>query len=182
MGRALVVYESMFGNTRSIANAVAEGLSPGIETEIVEVGEAPASVPQDVSLLVVGGPTHAFGLSRASTREDAAGRGGRVLSRGKGLREWLEELDTRPGLPAATFDTRIARPRVPGSAARAAQRLLRRAGLTIAAPAESFYVVGTTGPLWEGELARARSWGEELAHRTLAGSSEATRSDGRPRT
>jgi flavodoxin-like protein len=164
MRRALVVYESMFGNTRSIADAVAEGLSSGVATEIVEVGEAPTSLPEAVSLLVVGGPTHAFGLSRASTRKDAAGRAdGRVLSRRRGLREWLAELETRPGLPVATFDTRIAKPRVPGSAARAAERRLRRAGVTIAASGESFYVVGTTGPLLEGELARARSWGEELA-------------------
>ena len=182
MRRALVIYESMFGNTRSIAQAVAEGLSSGIDTEVVEVGEAPTSVPVDVSLLVVGGPTHAFGLSRASTREDAAGRaGGQVLSRGKGLREWLAELETRPGLAAATFDTKIAKPRVPGSAARAAERRLRRAGLAISMHAETFFVIGTTGPLWEGELVRARGWGGELARRTLAGSSERTRTEGRPR-
>jgi hypothetical protein len=166
MRRALVVYESMFGNTMSVAHAVAEGLSTWIETETVEVGGAPTSIPEDVALLVVGGPTHAFGLTRARTREDAASRaGGRVLSCGPGLREWLGELHATSGLPAATFDTRIEKPRIPGSAARAAERRLRRAGFTIAIPAESFYVTGTEGPLADGELDRARRWGEKVAGR-----------------
>jgi hypothetical protein len=176
----LVVYESMFGNTRSIAEAVVEGLAAaGLEAETVHVGTAPTSIPDDVAILVVGGPTHAFGLSRASTREDAARRsGGRVLSCGKGIREWLTELHARPGLPTATFDTRIEKPRVPGSAARAAERKLRRAGFTIAAPAESFYVTGTEGPLSEGEIDRARRWGDEIARR--AGVRPSERSDHQP--
>ena len=166
MTRALVVYESMFGNTRSIAQAVAEGLSAEIETDTVEVGAAPTSVPEDVTLLLVGGPTHAFGLTRARTREDAGRQaGGPVISDRTGLREWLSELDRRPGLPTATFDTRIEKPRAPGSAARAAERRLRRAGFTIAVPAESFYVTGTTGPLTDGEVDRARGWGEEISRR-----------------
>jgi hypothetical protein len=169
MSRALVVYESMFGNTMSIARAVGEGVSTRLETEIVEVGRAPTSIPADVSFLVVGGPTHAFGLTRARTREDAASRaGGRVLSCGPGLREWLPDLQAKPGLSAATFDTRIEKPRVPGSAARAAERKLRRAGFTIVAPAESFYVTGTTGPLSDGELDRARRWGDQIARRIEA--------------
>ena len=166
MDRALVVYESMFGNTRTIAQAVADGVSSAMDTELVEVGDAPTRIPNDVSLLVVGGPTHAFGLSRGRTREDAARQAGhRVISATKGLREWLSEVHGRPGLAAVTFDTRIERPRVPGSAARAAERKLRRGGFTIAVPARSFYVTGTTGPLSDGEADRARRWGEGIARR-----------------
>ena len=167
MRRALVVYESLFGNTRTIAEAVAEGLgAAGLEAETVHVGTAPTSIPGDTTILVIGGPTHAFGLTRTSTREDAARRsGGRVLSCGKGIREWLTELQARRGLPAVTFDTRIDKPRVPGSAARAAERRLRRAGFAITVPAESFYVTGTEGPLSDGEIDRACRWGEEIARR-----------------
>lgn len=163
MERALVIFESMFGSTRLVAEAVAEGLSDRFATDLVEVGEAPTSFDPDVALIVVGGPTHAFGLTRPRTREDAVRQAdGPVLSARIGLREWLGELG-RAGIGAATFDTRIDRPRVPGSAARGAEKRLRRLGFRIVAPAESFYVSDTKGPLVAGEVERARRWAAELA-------------------
>jgi flavorubredoxin len=72
--RALVIYESMFGNTQQVANAVGDGLARTLPADVVEVGHAQATVPVNVSLLVVGGPTHAFGMSRQKTRADAAGQ------------------------------------------------------------------------------------------------------------
>jgi hypothetical protein len=109
MERAVVVYESMFGNTRNIADAVAEGLSSRFATDIIEVGLAPTRIAEEVSLVVVGGPTHAFGLSRARTRQDAAAQAdGPLISPARGLREWLETAELpRTGVGAAAFDTRI---------------------------------------------------------------------------
>ncbi|MCA2229273.1 flavodoxin family protein [Nonomuraea aurantiaca] len=160
---ALIVYESMFGNTKQIAEAVAEGLATTMRTEVLEVGSAPASVGEDLGLLVVGGPTHAFGMSRASTRQSAAQQG-RVLSQGQGVREWLATVRSPSArLASAAFDTRIAKPRMPGSAARGVAKRLRRLGLALASPAESFYVTGTQGPLVAGEVERARQWGRHLA-------------------
>ena len=163
--RALVVYESMFGNTQVIAKAIAEGLKSGMRVDLVEVGVAPASIGEDVDLVVLGGPTHAFGLSREKTRQSAAAQAEEdLVSKGIGLREWLADLEGGAAeIGAATFDTRINRPRVPGSAARGAEKRLRRLGFRIAASAESFYVDGTTGPLVDGEAERARRWGEALA-------------------
>ena len=162
--RALVVYESMFGNTESIARAVAAGLSTGSEVRITDVAHAPAT-PDDVDLVVVGAPTHAFGLSRPQTRSDARKRGAHAdATQGQGVREWLAtiDLDSFEGTIAATFDTRVRRPPLPGSAARAARRRLHRLGFRVL-PAMSFWVTGTPGPLAEGELERARRWGEQLA-------------------
>jgi hypothetical protein len=162
--RALVVYESMFGNTKAVANAVADGLATRMPVDVVEVGTAPPVVGDDVALLVVGGPTHAFGMSRPGTRRDAGKQAEHgLVSAGIGLREWLTAVhDGSGGVAATAFDTRIDRPRLPGSAARAAEKRLRRLGFrTIAAP-ESFYVAGTQGPLLDGELERARRWGDEL--------------------
>ena len=65
---ALVVFESMFGNTAAIARAVGSGLATKLETEVHEVGVAPRVLAESTELLVVGGPTHAFGMSREGTR------------------------------------------------------------------------------------------------------------------
>jgi flavodoxin len=163
--RALVVYESMFGNTQTVAEAVAEGLSSRLRVDLVEVGTAPAAIGNDVDLLVVGGPTHAFGMSRPGTRQDAARQAGHnVVSAGIGLREWLAGVREEPtGVAAATFDTRVKKPHLPGSAARAAEKRLRKLGSRVVAPSTSFYVTGTDGPLVDGEPERARQWGEKLA-------------------
>jgi hypothetical protein len=168
--RAVVVFESMFGNTKTIAEAVADGLSTFLPVELVEVGDAPAVLAEDVDLLVVGAPTHALGLSRPDTRRTALQQAGRGMAAGRiGLREWLAGLRfnlTRTAV--ATFDTRVSRPRVPGSAARAAQRRLRRLGFHVISPAQSFYVGGTEGPLLNGEAERARRWAERVAILTRA--------------
>lgn len=161
---ALVVYESMFGNTQVIAKDIADGLSSHMSVETVEVGDAPKVIDAGVELLVVGGPTHAFGMSRPKTRQDAAQQAGHaVVSAGIGIREWLAIVQGGSNsIAAAAFDTRINKPRVPGSAARAAQKRLGRLGFRIVAPAESFWVTGTPGPLLEGEPGRAHRWGETL--------------------
>jgi hypothetical protein len=161
---ALVVYESMFGNTQSIAKGIGDGLSSRMSVEIVEVGEAPSVIDPDVELLVVGGPTHAFGMSRTGTRQNAAQQAGHdLVSKGIGMREWLATVQGGSDRIAATvFDTRVNKPRLPGSAARAGQKRLSRLGFRIVAPAESFWVKGTPGPLLAGEPERARRWGERL--------------------
>lgn len=155
--RYLVVYESAFGNTREVAEAVAAGL--GQDAEVVDVGSAPPLAELDVDLLVVGGPTHAFGMSRPQTREDAAGRGGHPPS--TGIREWLEAAD-RHSLRVATFDTHTRKPNFPGTASKAAARQLRALGCTLVADPEKFWVHGDQGPLLDGEQDRARQWGAGL--------------------
>jgi Flavodoxin len=162
--RALVVYESMFGNTAAIAKAVAEGLASVIDADVADVASAPSAL-DDLDLLVVGAPTHAFGLSRPQTRADAGKRGAYAdAARSDGVREWIATIDRGSvgATTAAAFDTRVRRPRLPGSAARAARRRLRRLGFRVL-PATSFWVTGTPGPLAEGELERAHRWGEQLA-------------------
>ncbi|MEU4541696.1 flavodoxin domain-containing protein [Streptosporangium sp. NPDC023825] len=172
--RALVVFESMFGNTQAIAEAVADGLSTRMEVDLVEVGDAPMSVPGDVDLLVVGGPTHAFGMSRPSTRQSAAQQAEQatteLVSKGRGLREWLATLgDQSRAVAAAAFDTRIKNPWIPGSARRGVEKNLRGQGFAILTGSQSFYVSGTPGPLLEGETGRARQWGVTLASARQAG-------------
>ena len=108
MMRALVVFESMFGNTQIVARAVADGLSSCMAVDVVEVGAAPTVIDDDVELLVVGGPTHAFGMSRPATREGSAKQAEQgVVSTGIGLREWLAAVQGgSASVAAAAFDTR----------------------------------------------------------------------------
>jgi flavodoxin len=71
--RAVIVYESMFGNTHAIADAVGKGLEPMLEVVVVPLAEAGRERLGDADLLVVGGPTHFHGMSRPSSRKWAAG-------------------------------------------------------------------------------------------------------------
>lgn len=161
--KAVVIYESMFGNTRLVAEAIAEGMAHYAAVELYEVSQAPHSIPADVDVLVVGGPTHAFGLSRPQTRHDAAQKAAdELVSPGIGIREWIAALPSNDGkIASAAFDTKISKPAwLPGSAARGAAKRLRQLGFREATPATSFYVTDVTGPLVHDELSRARGWGD----------------------
>lgn len=164
--KALVVYESLWGNTETIARAIATGLAESAQVDVADVSALP-TVGEDVDLLVVGGPTHAFSMTRASTRADAQAQGATHPAAAVGLREWLDRLDAETRPAVATFDTRVDKVRrLPGSAAKSAARAVRRRGHPLAAPARSFYVSDTAGPLLDGEVERATRWGRELAART----------------
>lgn len=167
--RALVVYESMFGNTRDVALAIAEGIRTTMAVEAIEVGSAPSALDPDVGLLVVGAPTHIHGMSTPKSRESAAERGGgAVISTGRGMREWLSGLHVDPNVAAAAFDTRTDGPMLfTGSAARTATKLLRKAGPRLVAEPRSFVLDGAKDQLVRRipveELDTARAWGEGLA-------------------
>jgi hypothetical protein len=125
----------------------------------------------------VAAPTHTFGLSSPSTRQAAASKAtAPVVSQGDGIREWLaalaEQSSPPPGCVAAAVDTRLGPRWLPGSAARAARSRLRRLGLQVTVPAESFWVQGTTGPLPDDELQRARAWAARLATQVADTSSQ----------
>lgn len=172
--KAVVVYESMFGATRTVAQAIAEGLAaatPGIEVAIVNVNEADAVTVAAADLLVVGGPTHAHGMSRPESRAEAvkwADDSERNLTLepqapGMGIREWLETLGESAGRFGAAFDTRADFPRILSGAASAAIRKgLHTRGYRDIATAGSF-LVSKDGPLEHGERDRARAWGETIA-------------------
>jgi len=170
--RALVVYESIYGNTRAVAEAVAEGLAPLGEVQLRPVHEADDA---GFDLLVAGGPTHMHGMTSSFSRRAAvkAGEDDGVsvepnAGDEQGLRQWLAKR-TGNGRLAAAFDTRIDRsPMLTGMAARSIARRLHRTGFTALADPESFFVEDSEGPLAEGELERARAWGASLAEKASA--------------
>lgn len=165
---ALIVVESMFGNTRKVAEAVRVGLASGLpatcDVAIVDVSQAPQRLEPEVGLLVVGAPTHAFGMSRPRTRQSASEQGAEGGT-ASGVREWLKTFEPPKGQPIATFDTRIKKRGVPGSAAKSVMRKLARRGAVAVDETHSFWVVGIDGPLLDGEIDRAQIWGIGLATR-----------------
>jgi hypothetical protein len=171
-----VVYESMFGNTRAVAEAIAVGIreaDPSARVTVTRVGAIPAGDLGEVGLLVAGGPTHITRMSSPRTRaqgvqavQKPAAKPHRELepnAAGPGIREWLDGLPkTQPGSRAAAFDTRLSYP-LAGGAARPIARQLRRHGYQLVAKPEGFIVTDGEGPLRDGELDRARAWGATLA-------------------
>ncbi|MDM7830189.1 flavodoxin family protein [Cellulomonas edaphi] len=162
---ALLVFESMYGSTAAVAEAIAAGLADvRVGATVCEVGLVPPGAVQDeTTLLVVGAPTHQRGLSTPRSRSAARHDGDPTLSPGDGVREWLDALPGRcAGRPAAVFDTALLGRRA-GSAAPAIARRLGKAGATLVVPPESFAVSGRSSGLLPDELERARSWGRSLA-------------------
>jgi hypothetical protein len=162
-----VVYESIYGNTAAIAEAVADGLRALGDVDLGPVGDE--SVEAD--MLVVGAPTHAHGLPSSMTRKDIEAVVEEAEAKGSpldyqptaGIRKFLERLPDVDGTAAACFDTRFDKSRVlTGSAAKTMARKLGRRGYRIVAEPESFFVLDSEGPLKEGELDRARRWGASL--------------------
>ncbi|KUM42304.1 flavodoxin domain-containing protein [Arthrobacter sp. EpRS71] len=141
--KALVIYDSGFGNTKSIAEAIATGLS-SLNAKVLPVGQLR---PEDISsgdLLVVGSPINGWRPTQ-KTMEALSRLGSRGLA----------------GVVAAGFDTRV-KLFIHGDAARKITKTLKEAGASTISKPMAFYVKGTEGPLLDGEMSRATAWGEEL--------------------
>ena len=168
--RAVVVYESMYGNTRLVAEAIGAGLTTAFDVSVFPVAQASPAVLADADLVVVGGPTHAHGMSRAATRKAAVEAAAKPVSPltvepgavGPGLRDWFASLGRYP-VKAAAFDTRIHGPAaLTGRASKGVARLLRAHGFEVVAEPESFLVT-KQDRLEPQEAARAREWAATLA-------------------
>ncbi|MFN0092739.1 MAG: flavodoxin family protein, partial [Acidimicrobiales bacterium] len=167
---AVIVYESIYGNTHLIAEAIGRGLAARHEVSVVPVDEAGEETVAAADLLVVGGPTHAHGLSSHASREAAveaahAPETELVLdddAEGPGLRDWFNTLGRHSGR-AAAFDTRLGAPAVlTGRASKGIARRLRHHGFELVAEPESFLVT-KENHLEDDQAARAEAWGTTLA-------------------
>lgn len=146
---ALVLYDSKYGNTEKIAEAIALVLQEELATRLAAVGEVDCTgALPGIDLLVVGGPTQRHGMSPP-------------------LKEVVQCLEAHAlaGVKAAAFDTRLHGAKLlTGSAAARLEHHLRRLGAWLVVPAASFIVEAGEGPLAEGELERAREWAREVLH------------------
>ena len=188
--RVVIVYESLFGNTHEIAEAVRTGIARAQEEAqviCVPVAGADPELVRSADLLVVGGPTHMRGMSTGLSRrlgvegEQKAAAGNGEVPRtepgaaGPGVRDWLHALPKAPkGGLATAFDTR-ADFRMAGGAARGIVHRLTHHGYELVAEPEGFLIEDTEGPLREGERDRAEEWGAALAWKATAAAGSRSR-------
>ena len=184
-----VVFESMFGATHEVADAIAEGASEARPDATVTCLRTSDADPERVArsdLVVVGGPTHMRGMSSGMTRKMAVsmerkkeqedgghvGHGLEPDATGPGLRDWFHRLPKAPkGTPAAAFDTR-GEGTMMGGAAKGIAHRLERHGYEVIVEPEGFLIEGEDQLLRDGERTRARAWAAALV-RTTAGSGAA---------
>lgn len=160
--RAVVVYESLWGNTAAIARAIAEGIGPGVRA--LTTSEASGAAVADADLIVAGAPVFGFSLASDKMLQGIAANPGNPPAppdvSHPSLRSWLDALPHGSGRSAA-FETCLSWS--PGGATPAIVRGLEGAGFTPVTKPARFIVKGKYGPLRDGELERARQWGAELA-------------------
>jgi len=147
MVKALVVYDSVYGNTEKVARALAAGLeSGGGDVDVIKVGLVKFDELGKVDLLCVGSPVHAWNMSKPA----------------KEFLEHLKKVEGLSGKKAFAFDTKM-KSRLAGSAGGKIERKLKDLGLTIAKPSESAIVKGREGPLEENAEEKFQQIGAELA-------------------
>jgi hypothetical protein len=160
--KAVVVYESHFGNTAAVARAIAEGIGP--DARVLNTDEATPEAIGDADLIVAGAPVIAFGLSRDGMKAQIAAAAENAPTPADVshplLRTWLDRLPAGPRMGAA-FETRIWWS--PRGATGTIESRMKRIGYRIAGKAERFIVAGGYGPLRDGEVDRAHAWGAKLA-------------------
>ena len=149
--KAVVVYESHWGNTAEVARAIASGLGP--DTPVLGTDEAIGSVIADADLIVAGAPVIAFRLETESIRqkiaEDADAR--RARRTDASVDAWLAR--PAPGRKWSCSRVRDANPAGrPGERRVPIERGLEKAGYRRVAKAHRFFVTGRYGPLRDGEL------------------------------
>jgi hypothetical protein len=167
--KTVVIYESCYGNTQRVAEELAQAARAFGEVEMVPAGDARPDVTDGADLVLIGGPTHAHGMSWASTRKggsaDAVGDRGSdgdrppgIDAAGPGLREWFHRVGHVNGTPAAAFDTRLDGPELlTGRASLGISRRLHHHGFAETAAPKSF-VVDRDNRLLDGQLTCAREW------------------------
>ncbi len=144
--KALVIYDTVFGNTEKLAKALAAGLESGqAEVDLVKVDAVKYDELGKVDLLCVGSPTHGWNASKPT-------------------QEFLERLKNTEGIKgkkAFAFDTKM-KSRLAGNARDKIERKLKDAGLVISRPSESAIVGGREGPLEENAEEKFKQIGAEL--------------------
>ncbi len=149
--KALVIYDSLYGNTEKVAKALASGIrEQGIDVDCVRANTVDVETLRAYDMILIGGPTHSMGLSDAI----------------KTFTKQLNNAEVK-NKQAFAFDTKYES-RFAGSAGKAIEQRLKQNGLKVVMPHASAIVLGKEGPLKEGAEAQFKQIGTELARIALA--------------
>ncbi len=142
---SLVIFDSSFGNTKIIAEAIAKEF----DAKAVSVSDFDMSEIEGIDLLVVGSPINGWRPSQK-------------------MAKFLSELaeGQLKGMKAAAFDTRVNL-FFHGDAAKKIARFLQKAGAQIIAEPEGFFVKGKEGPLLDGQIEKAIDWAKTIKNQLL---------------
>jgi len=156
--KVLIVYDSVFGNTEQIAQAIGNALGSQEDVEMLRVGNVKPEQLTGLKLLIVGSPTRGFRPTPA-------------------ISNLLKSIPKNglKGVKVAAFDTRFTMDEIESSvfilpilvnifgyAAKPISDRLKRKGGELIIPPEGFFVEGSEGPLKEGELERAANWAKQI--------------------
>ncbi|MFX1284689.1 MAG: flavodoxin family protein [Promethearchaeota archaeon] len=144
----LIIYDSVYGNTEQVAQAIGNALNSQMDVELVRVSDVNPDKLAEVKFLIIGSPTHAGSPTES-------------------MRDFLNNISDSAikDINVATFDTRLSTRLVKifgYAAGKIAKSLKKKGGILIASP-EPFFVKGRKGPLKEGELERAAHWGKDIS-------------------
>jgi flavodoxin len=154
--KVALVYDSLYGNTEKIAQAIRGAIGKNNEIRVLGVGEVKPADLENLGLLIVGAPTHQFRASPTMKKFLGGIRKGELKD-----------------IQVAAFDTRLGMDDMPspilppfvkifGYAAKPmADALVNKGGKLTTSP-EGFFVKGMEGPLKDGELERAARWAEQI--------------------
>ncbi|MFO7928670.1 MAG: flavodoxin family protein [Candidatus Humimicrobiaceae bacterium] len=140
--KALVIFDSNFGNTKKIAEAISDEL--GEDSKLSPVSDIDIKEIREINLLIAGSPINAWRPS-------------------KKMNEFLDSLTVNQlaGIKAASFDTRI-KTFMSGDAAKKISKSLKKAGAEILTNPQPFLVKGREGPLLDGEIEKAIKWAKSI--------------------
>lgn len=155
--KALVLFDSQFGNTEKVAQSIASAQGSEEQVEVRKVDQVSQEILDGLEILVVGSPTQRFGMTEATSA-------------------FLDGISARAltGVKVAAFDTRFSEEymktvpvlryfvRIAKYAAKPIAKALEKKGGNLVVPPEGFYVMETEGPLGEGEIERAADWGKQI--------------------
>ena len=156
--KALVVFDSEFGNTEQVAKTIGSALGTPEQVQVKRVGEVIAENLSGVDLIIIGSPTQRFRPTPVT-------------------KDFLKRIPSKglQGIRAAAFDTRLTDEEfetsrigsffvgIFGYAAQPIANELKKKGAVLVVAPEGFYVQGVEGPLVDGELERAEDWAEQIA-------------------
>lgn len=154
--KSIVIYDSMYGNTEKIAQAIGKALQAKGTARVISIKEATVNDVNGIDLLLVGSPTQAFNMLPA-------------------VKSWLKSLPkgSLSGIKVAAFDTRMDVKKVNNkfltfmesfsgyAAEKIGKQLVNKGGSQIVKP-EGFFVDGSEGPITTGELERSEAWARKL--------------------